>query len=105
MRAAFETLRSRESARLVPSADLTRVPRPIVRGNVVVEEEHLGFSGFPPVRYVRNVDMLVLLDVACATGDVGEMYTQYTRRLGPVSLPDFLGALAVMVAKGGATFA
>lgn len=105
VRTAFEALRSRESARLVPSPALVRTPRPIVRGNVVVEEEHLAFPGLPPARYVRNVDLLVVLDVGGATGDVGEMYTQYTRRLGPVSLPDFLGAIAVIVGKGGARFA
>jgi hypothetical protein len=106
VRGAFEELRGRPSARLAPSRDLVRVPRPIVRGNVVVEEEHLVLPGLATAtRYVRNVDLLVVLDVAGATGDVGEMYAQYTRRLGPVSLPDFLGALAVLVGKGGATFA
>lgn len=106
VQAAFEELRTRESARLVPEHELARVRRPIVRGNVVVEEEHLVLPGLPAAtRYVRNVDLLLVLDVAGATGDVGEMYAQYTRRLGPVSLPDFLGALAVIVGTGGARFA
>lgn len=106
VRGAFEELRARSHARLVPSAGLRRLARPIVRGNVVMEEEHLALPGLPaPTRYVRNVDLIVVLEVAGATGDVGEMYAQYTRRLGTVSLPDFLGALAVIVGKGGATFA
>ena len=104
--AAFQELRQRASARLVRSPQLRITSRPMIRGNVVISDDHLALPGLPEAtRYVRSVDLLIALDVATRTDDVGEMFAQYSRRLGPVALPDFLGALAVLVAKGGATFA
>ncbi|MCC6318817.1 MAG: FAD-dependent monooxygenase [Gemmatimonadaceae bacterium] len=103
---AFDALRTRASARLVPAAGLAFANRPLVRGNVVVEARHLVLPGLEePVRYLRNVDLMVALEVATTSDDAGAMYGEYTRRLGPVALPDFLGALAVLVGLGGATFA
>lgn len=99
--AAFEALRQSPSVRFVPGTLGTRVLRPVVRGNVVVPEEHLLLPGeSPPVRYLRSVDLIALLDVASRHDDVGAMYAQFARLMGPIPLPDFLGALSVLIGKG-----
>jgi flavin-dependent dehydrogenase len=104
--AAFDLLRETTSVRLARSPQLRTEPRPVIRGNLVVLDEHLVLPGFgQPVRWVRNVDLDLVLDVAGSTEDVGEMYTRYTRRQGPVPLPDFLGALSVLLGKGGLVLA
>lgn len=103
---AFHQLRDQASVRLDVAPQLERRVRPVVRGNVVVAEEHLLLHGLTDsVRYLRSVDLLALLDVATRHGDVGDMYADYARRMGAVPLPDFLGALSVLVAKGAAVVA
>ena len=104
--AAFAAIRGAPSVRLVADSTAGRVMRPVVRGNVVVPEEHLVLRDFPAgVRYLRSVDLLSLIDVATRHEDVGEMYAQYARMMGGVSLPDFLGALSVLAGKGALRFA
>ena len=99
--AAFQSLRERPSVRLADPSAVPRRLKPVVRGNVVVPEEHLVLAGIPEgVRYLRSIDLLTLLDVSARHEDVGEMYTHYTRRSGAAPLPDFLGALSVLLAKG-----
>lgn len=106
VRAAFETLRARGCTRLVPAAGLERIPRPVVRGNVIVPEEHVQLPGLPhAVRFLRNVDLLALLEIASRHDDAGAVYAQYVRQVGPVPLPDLLGGLSVLLAKGAATLA
>jgi hypothetical protein len=104
--AAFQALRDRQTMRIVDASVVPRELKPVVRGNVVVPEEHLVLSGLPEsVRYLRSVDLLTLLDVASRHDDVGEMYMHYTRRAGSAPLPDFLGALSVLIARGGVRIA
>ncbi|MFP5354342.1 MAG: NAD(P)/FAD-dependent oxidoreductase [Gemmatimonadota bacterium] len=104
--AAFERLRNSPTVRFVPDARSGRVSLPVVRGNVVVPEEHLVLRGVAGgVRYLRSVDLLALADVAPRHDDVGEIYAQYVRTLGPIPLPDLLGALSVLLGKGALTLA
>ncbi len=101
--AAFAALRDRPAVRIEVDPRARRVQRPVVRGNVVVPEDHLVLRGLEEgVRYLRNVDLLALLQVASAREDVGQMYADYARAHGAIPLPDFLGALSVLIAKGGA---
>jgi hypothetical protein len=104
--AAFAELRERPSARLRRTPALRVEDAPIIRGNVVALEPHLVMPPLgAPLRYLRNVDLLAVLTVGTEADDVGEMYARYTRRCGPVPLPDFLGALSVLIAKGAAVIA
>ena len=56
------------------------------------------------LRYLRGVDLVTVAAIATTESDVGGMYDHYVRRNGPISLPDFLGALSVLVGKGGLEF-
>jgi flavin-dependent dehydrogenase len=98
---AFEEIRRRPSLELRRAPDVRQVARPLVRDDRVVVADHLVIPDLDSaVRYLRNVDLPLLLELAPKHHDVGEMYTAYTERAGSqVPLPDFLGVLSVLVAK------
>ena len=98
---ALEELRSRGTIQLRPTPSVQRVGRPTVRGNRVVVEEHLVVPAFPEgVRYVRNVDLLKLSELAPSSEQVPDLFEAYNRVASPAPLPDFLGALSLLVGKG-----
>jgi hypothetical protein len=97
---AFAELRDAPSLTLPPDSAYPRVLRPVVRGNVVVPEAHVQLRGLAePVRYLRSIDLLALLELARRHPDVGELYAEYARQAGPIPLPDLLGALSVLLAR------
>jgi hypothetical protein len=49
---------------------------------------------------VRNVDLVRLSELAPAFDDVPELFDAYNRFAPPVPLPDFLGALSLLIGKG-----
>jgi flavin-dependent dehydrogenase len=98
---AFDALRSRDALALRPAATLRRVDRPTVRGDRVTLEEHLVVPAFREgVRYVRNVDLVQLAALAPSFDQVPDLYAAYNRAAPPAPLPDFLGALSVLIGKG-----
>ena len=107
--AAFEEIRRRPALRLRVSDGVPRVRQPTVRDNRVVLEEQLAAPGFERgVRYVRNVDLITLAALASKHDQVPDLYAAYGRAAGPSAsppLPDFLGALSMLVAKGVLDFA
>ena len=99
-RAAFDELKAsdRFQARVAP--DLRIEPQPIIRGHAIVLEPHVIPADGAPVRYIRDVDLVALLDLAPAARQVPELFETYVSRLGRVALPDFLFALSTAVARG-----
>lgn len=99
--AAFEELRSRDSLTLSPSSALTRVRCATVQGDRVVLEQRLACPAFPEgIRHLRNVDLVRLVELAPRHRQVPDLYEAYARAEHEVALPDFLGALSVLVGKG-----
>jgi hypothetical protein len=99
--AAFDALRSRDAVSLRLAPTLRRVERPTVRADRVVLEEHLVVPAFRDgVRYLRNVDLVQLSSLAPRFDQVPDLYAAYNRAAPPAPLPDFLGALSVLIAKG-----
>ena len=98
--AALDTMRGRPSIALRPSSVVQRVNRPTVRGDRVTLEEHLVVPAFRDgVRYLRNIDLLKIVTLAPEHDQVADLYAAYNRAAPPAPLPDFLGALSVLVAK------
>ena len=99
---AFSDLRTGHGPlRLRLTADVPRVARAIVRENRVTVEDHLVVPDFPEgLRYVRNVDLVRLSELAPAFDDVPDLFDAYNRFAPPVPLPDFLGALSLLIGKG-----
>jgi 2-polyprenyl-6-methoxyphenol hydroxylase-like FAD-dependent oxidoreductase len=103
VRAAFARLRTAPVVTLPPRAAFTWIDRPVVRGNVIRPEPHLVLPGIAePIRYLRGVDLLALLDLAAGAFDAGVLYDRYVRSVAPATLPDFLGTLSVLMARGPA---
>jgi flavin-dependent dehydrogenase len=97
---ALDQLRGRETIALRRTALVQRTARATVRNSRVVLEEHLLVPAFPDgVRWVRNVDLVHLIDLAPAHDQVPDLFDAYNRSAPPVPLPDFLGALSLLVGK------
>jgi hypothetical protein len=100
---AFNELRTGQAPLRLHQTAVPRAPRAIVRENRVTVEDHLVIPDFPAgVRYVRNVDLVRLSELAPAFDDVPELFDAYNRFAPPppVPLPDFLGALSLLIGKG-----
>lgn len=77
-------------------------PRPVIRGRTLVMEDHLILPSWPEgLRYIRNVDLVLVIRLAAAHHDVGDLYEAVVRIQPGVSLPDVLGVLATLLARGG----
>jgi hypothetical protein len=100
-RAALDELKARDRARLRLGAGVLREARPLVAGNVIVRRDYLVGAAFPSgVRWLRNVDVVLLADLAPSHDQVGDLYGAYSRAAASVPLPDFLGALATLIGGG-----
>ena len=99
-RAAFDELKASDRFQARAAPDIRIEPRPIIRGHVVVLEPHVIPPEGAPVRYVREVDVLALLELVPAARQVPELFETYVNRMGRVALPDFLFALSTAVARG-----
>jgi flavin-dependent dehydrogenase len=101
VRATFEDLRSRAAIRLQPTDTARPVQRPAVRGREIVLDDHLVLPLWPDgIRYIRGVDLVDLVGLAPQEADVGALYDRFARAHAGVSLPDFLGALSLLIAQG-----
>ena len=101
VRRAFDDLRKRTSLRAAPGSTLRTFEGPVVRGHRIVLLPHLASGTCPEgIRYVRGVDLLSLVDVAPHHAEVPDGWTAYNRAAPPVSLPDYLTALATAFAAG-----
>jgi len=102
--AAFAALRSGDGIRLRRGERLRLEARPALTAREVVMEQRLVLPGWPStghgVRFLRGIDLVRLVELAPSHGQVPELYDAYNRGAAPVSLPDFLGALSVLLAKG-----
>jgi flavin-dependent dehydrogenase len=106
VRAAFDEIRRRESIELRIGPRLQRVREAAVLENRVVLEPRLRLAGSErAIRFVRNVDLVALADSAPDVSQVPDLYEVYCQRHAPVPLPDFLGALAFLIARGFLEFA
>jgi hypothetical protein len=98
---AFEWLKAQPAVSLSAGSSLKREPHPTVRGRRIVMEDRLVTEAWPGgLRFLRDVDLLGLLALAPEHEQVPDLFDAYNRRFAPVALPDFLGALSVMIAFG-----
>ena len=101
VRAAFDSIRSRPSLALRLVDGVRREPRAMVADRMIVLREHFVAPAFPDgIRFIRNVDVVVLAGLAAVHDQVPALFDAYSSAAPPVPLPDLLGALAVLVGKG-----
>lgn len=104
VRHAFESLRRTPSIDLRATPAVTLTTQPAIRDDEVTLEPCLVVAGWPSsqagVRFLRGVDLPCLVEMADAHAQVPDLFEAYGRARPQVSLPDFLGALSVLLAKG-----
>ncbi len=104
VRDAFESLRQAPSIDLRATPAVSLTTQPAIRDDEVTLEPCLVVAGWPStragVRFLRGVDLPRLVEMAGAHAQVPDLFDAYGRTCGPVPLPDFLGALAVLLGKG-----
>jgi FAD-dependent halogenase len=98
---AFQDLKQRESIALRAGMGVRHVELPLVRDNRIVLATHLVWPAYPEgLRYVRGIDLVKLVGLATQHRQVPDLYDAYNRAAPAASLPDFLGALSLLIAKG-----
>jgi hypothetical protein len=70
--------------------------RPVVRGREIVLEK--AFAG--GMRFAGHVDLVKLAEMACRHHRVPELFEAYCQSCAPVPLPNVVGGLSLLVAKG-----
>lgn len=99
--AALRVLQQQPVLSVRQGDDVKVIQRPVIRGSRLVMDDHVALPAWPDgVRYIRNVDVLLVLRLAPEHRDVGELYDAVVRIQPGVGLPDFLGVLATLVARG-----
>ncbi len=107
--AAFEELRSAEAVDLRPHPILDWTHGPAIEGDEVVIEPRLATPSFPKgLRYLRSVDVVHLIGLLEALRaseptskwGIPELFQAYEQRAPGAPLPDFLGAVSVLLAEG-----
>ena len=99
--AAFQSLRERAAIRVRRGDGAQQRDQPIVRDNRIVLAAHLVSPAFREgIRYIRDIDLVTLAAMAPDFDQVPDLFDAYNRSAPPVALPDFLGALSVLLGKG-----
>jgi len=99
--AALDQLRRREPLALRAAPGLRRERLPAIREDRITLTEHLVVPAFPSgIRWLRDIDLLRLADMAVHADQVPALFERYCATVAPAPLPDFLGALAVLLGKG-----
>jgi flavin-dependent dehydrogenase len=102
VRGAFEKMKNRPDAKFQRAPSLQLVPKAMVSGDDIVVVPHLVHPAIAHgIRFLRNVDVVHLTELASAFDQVPDLYDAYNRRTKtPVALSDFLVALSTLVATG-----
>lgn len=101
VRRAFDEIRARERLSARPGASVRVFERPGIEGHRIVLQDHLGSDALPEgMRWVRGVDLTRLVRIAPEHAEVPDGWTAYNAVSAPVSLPDYLTALATAFAAG-----
>lgn len=101
VRRAFEEIKARSRLDAVRGTTVSTLERPAVEGQRIVLQEHLASQACPEgIRFVRGVDLRALVEVAARHDDVPDGWAAYNGVAPPVTLPDYLTALATAFAAG-----
>jgi hypothetical protein len=101
VRAAYERVRSHDTFTARPADHIRIALRPYVTGHEIVLGAHVVTSDDADgVRYLYNIDVPALLELAPAARTVPQLFEAYVARHGKTDLHDFLLALSTTVARG-----
>jgi len=105
VQAAYEGLRARAELRVTRGPDVRLEPRPAIAAHEIVLEPRLVTPGDPAgVRFLHDIDVVTLVELAPTFRQVPDLYDACVRRAGPMDLAAFLTALATAFARRWLTF-
>jgi flavin-dependent dehydrogenase len=93
---AFEAFKAASRINLTLADGIRFASRPVVRGREIVAEDALADG----MRFVGNVDLVTLARMAGDHHYVPDLFDAYCQRCAPVPLPNMVGGLSLLVAKG-----
>jgi flavin-dependent dehydrogenase len=96
VQAAFDRFKQASSMQLTLAAGVRVEPRPVIRDHEIVLED----AFVDAARFVGNVDLVKLADIACRHTGVPDVFEDYCRTCGPVPLPSVVSGLSLLVARG-----
>lgn len=100
VQSAFERLKTADPLTLHRGPDVRIEVRPAIGERLVTMERHLVTDGQPEgVRFVLDVDVVTLVELADQASDVPGLHRLLEARIGPVAWPAFLTALATALAR------
>jgi len=97
--AALDHLKQRKHLSLSASRAISVQKGAEIRGRKVVMGDVLVSPDVPGIRFLGGVDLPVLVGIAAKYRQVPDLFEAYNRMCSPVELPNFLGALSVLLAK------
>ncbi len=101
IQAAFAHLKEAPDLRVRVSTAIAIEPRAYVDGREIRLAPHVVTGQADPgTRYLHNIEVPLLVEMAPTVTQVSDLLAAYTRRKGPVDLHDFLIALSSTVARG-----
>lgn len=101
VRRAFERIKALPRLDAARGSTLRTLERPAIEGYRVKLQDHLATDACPGgVRFVRGVDLRQLVEIAPRHDDVPDGWAAYNGVAPPVTLPDYLTALATAFAVG-----
>ena len=101
VQATFESLKESDAVKFTLSERISLQPLPVIHDREIVVEDAFALPEAPRgIRFIAGVDLLKLTEVACLYDQVPDIFDAYCRTYGVVRLPNFLGALSLLVARG-----
>ncbi len=98
---AFEALKAGTSIQLVVEPTVQVIEAPAIGDRRVVMEQRLATPAIPGgLRFLRGIDVRHLMALAPDHEQVPDLFAAYNEHYPAVALPDFVGALSVLLAKG-----
>jgi hypothetical protein len=96
VQAAFDRFKRASSMKLTLAADVRFEARPVIRDREIVLEN----AFVDAARFMGNIDLVTLADIACRHTGVPDVFEDYCRTCGPAPLPSVVSGLSLLVAKG-----
>jgi len=98
---ALDDLKRKPSIRLRRAEDVRMEPQPRIEGREIVLRNALVTASAPAgLNFIESVDVPRLIEIAEQHAQVPDLFEAYNRACPPVELPQFLAALATLVARG-----
>jgi 2-polyprenyl-6-methoxyphenol hydroxylase-like FAD-dependent oxidoreductase len=102
VQSTFESLKESAAVTFTRSDRVCVKSLPVIRDREIVVADAFALPEFPRgLRFIAGIDLLSLSDLACGYRQVPDIFDAYCGAHGSaVALPNFLGALSLLVARG-----